>query len=375
MNKEQVAAAEEQIYNKRKVVGYDIRELTIEIIVGKYNAGLEYDEDDESNDDDYFSAIYVPEYQRDFTWDEDRQSKLIESILLGLPIPLIFVAENQKGTWEIVDGSQRIRTLNAFLSNELKLRSLQNLDKLNNFSFQDLAKSRRNKFVSVPIRMIVLSENATDEVKKDMFERINRGSDLLKPMEKRKGIYLGAFRDLIYNVCSQNQKLQTLAPIDTWLQNRQEKEELVLRYFALSDNANYQRYPSSKGIAKYLDDFLEKKNLELENMNLEERNITLKKYETNFNKLIDFIETYFKFGFRINNHPNTKRVVFEAISVGAAMAIGKSSSLSPNRDKLIAELNKPEFHKLISGSKQMHRPEKVKSRVDYVINAIENASK
>ena len=75
---------------------------------------------------------------------------------------------------------------------------LEKLDTLNGFKFEDLAPSRRGKFSDLPIRMIVLTEEATDEVKKDMFERINRGSDLLKPMEKRKGIYPGPFNTFIY---------------------------------------------------------------------------------------------------------------------------------------------------------------------------------
>jgi len=371
--KAMVESAEEQIYQLRKSVGYDIRELTIEVIAGKYKAGLDYDEDDES-EEDYYGAIYVPEYQRDFTWDKVRQSRLIESVLLGLPIPYIFVAENRNGTWEIVDGSQRIRTLDAFFSNKLQLKGLQKLRKLNNFLFQDLAKSRRNKFANVPIRMIVLSEDATDEVKKDMFERINRGSDLLKPMEKRKGIYLGAFRDLIYNVCAENEKFERLAPIDKWLKNRQEKEELILRYFALSDKDNYKRFPKNKGIAKYLDDFLDKKNQQLKKMSAEERKKSLDVYEKEFNQMIDFVDKYFKYGFRINKNPHTKRVVFEAISVAVHLALRSLDSLNINKDKLISELNKAEFHKIIKG-KQTHEPEKVKGRIDYVFRAINKSSR
>ena len=108
MDKIKIDKAEEQIYNLRKTVRYDIRELTIEIIVNKYNKGLDCDDDIESKDNsEFYNTIYVPEYQRDFTWDDVRQSRFIESVLLGLPIPLIFVAENKDSAWEIVDGSQK----------------------------------------------------------------------------------------------------------------------------------------------------------------------------------------------------------------------------------------------------------------------------
>ena len=109
---------EQQIEAEKKLVSYDTREFTIEIMVNKYLDGLESDKNE----------LYVPIYQREFVWDEERQSKFIESLILGLPIPLIFVAEDvETGRLEIVDGSQRIRTLAAYLTNELTLCGLNNL--------------------------------------------------------------------------------------------------------------------------------------------------------------------------------------------------------------------------------------------------------
>nr|WP_199784255.1 DUF262 domain-containing protein [Cronobacter dublinensis] len=76
---------ENQIVELKKTVAYDSKDYTIELLVSKYNNGLDDDENE----------IYVPDYQRDFVWDDARQSKLIESIVLGLPVPPIFVAENK----------------------------------------------------------------------------------------------------------------------------------------------------------------------------------------------------------------------------------------------------------------------------------------
>ena len=94
---------ESQINEQRKTVDFDTREFTIEILVDKYEKNINKDQNE----------LYVPDYQREFVWDDERQSKFIESLLLGLPIPLIFVAEGSDGRLEIVDGSQRIRTLAA----------------------------------------------------------------------------------------------------------------------------------------------------------------------------------------------------------------------------------------------------------------------
>ena len=77
---------EEQIEQEKKSVSFDMRELTIEIYVSKYMQDLEKDDNE----------LYVPEYQREFVWDDKHQSRYIESLLLGLPVPFIFAAEIKK---------------------------------------------------------------------------------------------------------------------------------------------------------------------------------------------------------------------------------------------------------------------------------------
>jgi uncharacterized protein with ParB-like and HNH nuclease domain len=124
-------AAEEEILNEQKIVDYDTREYPVEVIVQKYMQGIEDDENE----------LFIPNYQRDFTWSKKRQSKFIESVMLGLPIPYIFTADRGERI-EIVDGSQRIRTLAAFLNNELTLESLEKLKSLDGFTYGNLILSR-----------------------------------------------------------------------------------------------------------------------------------------------------------------------------------------------------------------------------------------
>lgn len=371
MDKKKVELSEQQIYDLRKTVRYDIRELTIEIIVNKYIKGKGYDPDVKDENADYYNCIFVPEYQRDFTWDTVRQARFIESVILGLPIPLIFVAENKDSAWEVVDGSQRVRTLNAFLSNKLRLSSLDKLDKLNGFYFSDLDKSRQGKIKDTPIRMIVLSEDADDQVKTDMFERINRGSDLLKPMEKRKGIYLGEFRDFIYDKCAKVELFSKLAPIDKWLINRQEKEELILRFFAFSDG--YAHYPNNTGVANYLDTYLDKKNKELEKLNPQEKAQELERYYKQFISTLDFVDKYSDYGFRRTHNPQTKRVIFEAISVGVNSALKTNPDIVFSKEKMNNLLNSKTFIDFTSGNvgnKKAYSKEQVVGRIDFIKNGI-----
>ncbi|MDE7430472.1 MAG: DUF262 domain-containing protein, partial [Lachnospiraceae bacterium] len=161
---------EKEIQDQQRNISYDTKEYTVEIIVKKYQEGLEEDDNE----------FFVPDYQREFVWDDVRQSRFIESLLMGLPIPYIFLAETTQGRYEMVDGSQRIRTLAAFVSDELKLKGLDKIKEINGVRFSQLPKSRQRKFLNISLKMIVLSELTTEESKNDIFERINRGSDILK---------------------------------------------------------------------------------------------------------------------------------------------------------------------------------------------------
>ena len=152
------------------------------LLVQKYRDGL----DEDTNE------LYIPDYQRDLMWDESRQSKFIESIFLGLPTHIVVADLRSKpeddgedlGRLEIVDGTQRIRTLDRFLNNELQLFGLEKLKKLNNFKFRDLSLARQRRFNRVRIRTIVLTAKADEETRRDMFERINADSVELYDMEK-----------------------------------------------------------------------------------------------------------------------------------------------------------------------------------------------
>ncbi|HBS1998653.1 DUF262 domain-containing protein [Klebsiella pneumoniae] len=373
MKKVTVDDVEQQIYSKRREVRYDIRDFSVEYISNKYDEGIAYsivDDNERKNVIKRRNVIFIPEYQRDFTWDEKRQSKLIESILLGLPIPFIFVAENSDGAWEIVDGSQRIRTIHAFVNNKLKLAGLDSLDTANNFLFQDFDESRQGKFLDSALRIIVLSEETTEDNKRDMFERINRGSDLLKPMEKRKGIYTGPFTEFIYEYADNNDKFKNLVKLDKWLEKRQERSELLLRFFALSDDNNYSKGISG-GIATFLDNYLERKNNQLKGKDDKFIRDYIESETRKIDKVVEFVEKYFPYGFRHLKNPQTKRSVFEAISVGTYLAIsnGKLSSI-PSKEKIEELINSSEFKKFTHVANELHKKEKLKSRVEFIENML-----
>lgn len=344
---------ETQINKLKKEVAYDTRDFTIELIVSKYKNGF----DDDTNE------IYVPEYQRDFVWDENRQSKMIESIMLGLPVPSIFIAEGSNGRFEIVDGSQRIRTLSAFLHDELELSGLKKITSLNGHVFSSLEVSRQRKFKNTAMSIIVLAETASEEMKNDLFERINKGADLLRNMETRKGIYHGPFTDFIYKECSLNEKFRGMIILSKAVKNRQEYEELIVRFFAMTDN--YPKYTNfSRSVTRALDEYMQSENERF-----------TKDVESNkraaFNRMVNFVSDNFMFGFSKAEGMDTSRILFEAISVGVHLALEKKPDL-----KLTGKIDvrfwtsKREFSKVIAGEYKTHATATLKSRIDFVCNSL-----
>jgi uncharacterized protein with ParB-like and HNH nuclease domain len=171
ITQQQQEEAEKQIREESKIVDYNTITYPLELIVQKFVEGQETDENE----------LFIPDYHRDIAWDEQRQSKFIESILLGLPIPPLYVAEvldeaKNLVRWELIDGSQRLRTLTRFINNELQLQSLEKLNKLEGFKFSDLPLARQRRLKITPIRIVVLTEKVDKETRINLFERINLGS-------------------------------------------------------------------------------------------------------------------------------------------------------------------------------------------------------
>jgi hypothetical protein len=287
-------------------------------------------------------------------WDEPRQSKFIESVFLGLPIPYIFVAdlrpeEDDLGRLEIVDGTQRIRTLDRFLNNELRLCGLKKLEQLNNFTFSDLPLARQRRFNRANLRMIVLTEKADEDIRRDMFERINTGSVELNDMEKRRGISPGPFVDLLEEL-AKDPKFRQLCPFSEALVRKREPEEFVLRFFAYLDKyKNFERR-----VNEFLNEYLEEHN---------HPGINRDSMRDEFHAMLDFVEKYFPNGFsKAKGHVKTPRIRFEAISVGAALALREKSTLEP---KSIKWLESPEFKEYTTSDASNSKP-KVIRRIEYV---------
>lgn len=326
------AKAELQIREKQREVKYDLRDFTVGYIVQMFHE----------------SDFFIPEYQREFIWRNKERSRFIESIMLGLPIPMMFVAEMDDGRLEIVDGAQRIQTLEAFLSDSLVLDTLEKLTQLNGFRFSDLPDGQRRKLQTKALRLVVLEEETTLEIRQEIFNRVNTSGMKAKPSEVRRGTFRGPLMDFIKK-CAKDRRFLAVCPLSKIAKSRHQGEELVLRFFAYS--ANYKNFQHD--VDKFLQDYVVKHQKKFDENNM----------KSEFDEMLKFVKRHFKNGFaKSPTNKSTPRVRFEAISVGVNLALKANPDLSPSS---MAWLDSKEFINQTRTHASNSGP-RVRGRVEFV---------
>lgn len=135
------------------------------------------------------SFIMDPEFQRDFIWPEDKQSKLIESVLMRIPLPVFYLAEDDSGRVVVVDGLQRLSTFQRFVRNELRLK-LPDQTELNMKEFQDLSPKLQNRVEDCNLILYVIDAKVPEQARLDIFERVNGGVPLTR-QQMRNCLFMG----------------------------------------------------------------------------------------------------------------------------------------------------------------------------------------
>lgn len=298
-----VDAAEKQIIEQSKRIEFFITEYSVELLADKMRS------------DDFV----IPAYQREFTWENERKSKFLESVVMGLPIPFIFFWEMPDGRLEVVDGSQRLRTIEEFLHKGFRLGTLEQLDLISGFTFAELPESRQRKIRNRSIRGIVLNEHADEAARLDMFERINTGSKIANPAEVRRGALAGPFLDLVIEL-SLDKTFRALAPMSDKEANGRGYEELVTRFFAYGD-----------GLDGYKDgprDFMFLYSRKM-NAAFAENPALVETYRERFRAMVSFVGQVFPYGFRKGTKGKaTPKARFEAIAIGSHKAVSARPDLA-----------------------------------------------
>ncbi|HEU5341259.1 DUF262 domain-containing protein [Edaphobacter sp.] len=204
--------------------------------------------------------LIIPKFQRSYVWDQVKASKLIESFLLGLPVPGVFLyKERNTNKLQVVDGQQRILTAVRFFANEFdeKIFRLKGvLPKWNGKTYQELPESDRLQLDDTVLRATVIQQLDPEDDSSifHIFERLNTGGINLNPMEIRKCVYSGVFFDLLdaLNSAPEWRKLIGQPKLDKRIRD----SELLLRVLALSREwSTYQ-----KPMKRFLSSFLAKAN-------------------------------------------------------------------------------------------------------------------
>jgi hypothetical protein len=193
-----------------------------------------------------------PKFQREYVWSTrpELPSRLIESLLLEIPIPPIYFGKVTEGRLEVIDGQQRLTTLVNFVSNRFPLRKLHRMSSLNHKFFKDLTKDQQEKILDTPIRSIVIDAGANTELRYEVFERLNRGSMTLNEQELRNCVYRGPFNDLLVEL-EQDANWRKAEGGDV-PEGRFKEREMILRFFAFAN-----RLPNYTGnLKRFLNEYM-----------------------------------------------------------------------------------------------------------------------
>lgn len=175
-----------------------------------------------------------PDYQRNYIWDNKKSSLLIESIILNVPIPVIYVSQEYDDTWSVIDGLQRLYSLKRFFEGKFKLNGLEILSELNKQDIKSLNPKAQRMLKNGLLRVIMITHDSNEEIKYDVFMRLNTGSVHLTEQELRNCLYRGNLNKLLKEL-SQNKTWQILLGVKE-PHKRMADRELALRFLAIYQN-------------------------------------------------------------------------------------------------------------------------------------------
>jgi hypothetical protein len=273
--------------------------------------------------------IINPAFQRYFRWESEQKTRFIESILLGIPVPPIFVAEDGDGRWELVDGLQRISTVLSFFgvlktntqSNNWTLEEGDRVEAFEGLSCDDLPSKFRLNIKRATCRVEIIRWNSNYDMRFELFNRLNTGGSPLTPQEIRNCIYRGIstkFNDFLKKLANRQDFLD-LIQLEKNQINELYNEELVLRFISLYNNIKNIK----TSIAQHMTNFM-KAALENPQFNYE-------KYEKIFDDTVNILLPLNENIFHHKRNSQFATALYDTIMIGVAENISKYNS--PNSAK------------------------------------------
>ncbi|MFN8490442.1 MAG: DUF262 domain-containing protein [Caldilineaceae bacterium] len=288
------------------------------------------------------SLLVQPPYQRGYVWDDGRASRLIESLLMNIPIPACYFAEEEAGVLTVIDGQQRLYSIWRFVRNHFKLKGLRTLTQHNGNAFKDLPEREQRLILGRSIRCIVITQESHPEIRFEVFERLNTGMMQLTDQEIRNAIYRGEFNDLIKTLAEQPRWIKVLNK--SKLDKRMRDDELVIRFFAVQDN--YKTYQDP------LRSFLNQYTMNKRMLNSQEKKRLTDLFEQTVDKVIHVFDDH-AFRIYINDwEKQVNRALFDAVMlVFSKLSRDELVTKRETINAMLIELCKaPEFLQAISRS-------------------------
>jgi Protein of unknown function DUF262 len=196
------------------------------------------------------TLILADNFQRRRVWDNAKSSRLIESLLINVPIPVCYFAEIGDAC-SVVDGQQRLTAIYRYINNEFSLSSLRVRTDLNRKRFHELSPADKRTIQNRSIRCIVILKESDPDIRFDVFDRLNSTSVKLNAQELRNSLYRGDLNELIREL-STVPTFQKIRGVDS-IDKRMQDCELVLRFFAF----NFQPEKYKGVLSQFLDNYLE----------------------------------------------------------------------------------------------------------------------
>lgn len=327
-----------------------------------------------------------PEFQRRITWDDKKRSKLIESFIMNIPVPPVFLYEDEYSSYVVMDGLQRISTIIEFYSDHFSLTGLDEWSELNGKKYSQLPQKvkegidRRQLSVITMLKESAKDAITADKMKKMVFERLNTGGVQLSDQEIRNALFSGKFNDLclklsdnptfrkLWGISDINEKNTSddretsyddlLVASRNKMYRRMYDVELILRYFSMRNIENY-----SGKLSKFLDAYLQKGN----SFTDEE----IKALEREFIDSVAFLDKLFgDKAFCISRNENSwstpQNMIYDVMMLSVANKKVRTKELKSSVEERVKKLS--EFYvnnsKVFNGKKQSKSD--ITQRVDLV---------
>jgi len=194
--------------------------------------------------------ILNPDFQRNEVWKIKQKSRLIESILIKIPIPSFYIDARDESKWIVIDGLQRLSTIIKYIKDDFSLKDLEFLKELEGKKFSELERNFQRRIEDFKLTLYLIRPNTPEEIALNIFVRINTLGEPLSPQELRHAIYNGQSTKLLQKLANSQEFQKAVKPTAS-MKRRMSDRELILRLLAFKI-FTYETYQKSNNLSIFL---------------------------------------------------------------------------------------------------------------------------